>query len=84
MKISDDKLRSGNMGIISKLSELFGYDIGIDLGSSMTRVWVKGKGLVLDEPSVAWASARGRRFISAGAHYVLSDPPTNGIHTVDD
>jgi len=26
-------------------------DIGIDLGAANMRVWVKGKGLVLDEPS---------------------------------
>ncbi len=69
------------MGIISKLSELFGYDIGIDLGSSMTRVWVKGKGLVLDEPSVACVSARGKRFIAA-SRYVFSDPPWNVVTTV--
>ena len=38
------------MNIISKL---FGCnDIGIDLGSANMRVWVKGRGLVLDEPSV--------------------------------
>ncbi len=69
------------MGIISKLSELFGNDIGIDLGSSMTRVWVKGKGLVLDEPSVACVSARGKRFIAA-SRYVFSDPPWNVVTTV--
>lgn len=35
------------------LSKLFGFnDIGIDLGSTNMRVWLTGKGLVLDEPSV--------------------------------
>ena len=30
--------------------KLFGYDVGIDLGDDCARVWVKGKGIVLDEP----------------------------------
>lgn len=29
---------------------LHGYDVGIDLGDERARVWVKGKGLVFDEP----------------------------------
>ena len=34
------------------MSKLFGFnDIGIDLGSANMRVWVKDKGLVLEEPS---------------------------------
>ena len=34
------------------LSKLFGpNDVGIDLGSANMRCWVKGKGLVMDEPS---------------------------------
>ncbi|MCL2512895.1 MAG: rod shape-determining protein [Oscillospiraceae bacterium] len=31
---------------------LFAQDMGIDLGTSNTRVYVKGKGIVIDEPSV--------------------------------
>lgn len=38
------------MDIMSKLFER--SSIGIDLGSANMRVWVKGKGLVMDEPSV--------------------------------
>ena len=30
--------------------KLFGHDVGIDLGDDHARVWVKGKGIVLDEP----------------------------------
>ena len=37
------------------LGSLFGFlsaDIGIDLGTANTLVYVKGKGIVLNEPSV--------------------------------
>ena len=34
------------------LSGLFSRDIGIDLGSANTVVYVKGRGIVIDEPSV--------------------------------
>ncbi len=37
------------MDILTKLLER--DDIGIDLGSANMRVWVKGRGLVMDEPS---------------------------------
>ena len=30
-------------------------DIGIDLGTATVLVYVQGKGIVLKEPSVAWA-----------------------------
>ena len=41
--------------------DIFTADIGIDLGTANTLVYVKGKGVVLDEPSVvAMAEVRGR------------------------
>ena len=43
------------------LSTLFGFlshDVGIDLGTANTLIWVKGKGIVIREPSVV---ARGRK-----------------------
>lgn len=46
------------MNIISKL---FCNDVGIDLGSANVRVWVKGAGLVLDEPSVVAGQADSRQ-----------------------
>ena len=38
------------MNILKKLFER--GDVGIDLGAANMRVWVRGKGLVMDEPSV--------------------------------
>lgn len=37
---------------ISKFFGFFSHDVGIDLGTSNTLVWVKGKGIVVREPSV--------------------------------
>lgn len=34
------------------LSDIFTYDIGIDLGTANTLIYVKGKGILLNEPSV--------------------------------
>jgi rod shape-determining protein MreB and related proteins len=38
--------------IFDRLIGLFSYDIGIDLGTANSLVYVKGKGIVLNEPSV--------------------------------
>ena len=40
------------MGFFDKLSEYFSNDIAIDLGTANTLVYSKGKGIILDEPSV--------------------------------
>ena len=50
-------------------SRLFGFlsaDMAIDLGTANTLVYVKGRGIVLNEPSVvALAEIRGRRQVLA-------------------
>ncbi len=38
---------------------LFAQDIGIDLGTANTRVYLKGKGIVIREPSVVAVTAKG-------------------------
>ncbi|MBN8535428.1 MAG: rod shape-determining protein [Deltaproteobacteria bacterium] len=40
------------MGFIDKFSDYFSNDIAIDLGTANTLVYVKGRGIILDEPSV--------------------------------
>ena len=40
---------------------LFSQDIGIDLGTANTLVFVKGKGIVIREPSVAAIRPRSSR-----------------------
>ncbi len=40
------------MSIFDKLGGLFSSDMAIDLGTANTLIYVKGKGVVLSEPSV--------------------------------
>jgi rod shape-determining protein MreB len=40
------------MSIFDKLRGLFSSDMAIDLGTANTLIYVKGKGVVLSEPSV--------------------------------
>jgi rod shape-determining protein MreB and related proteins len=40
------------MGFFDKFSDYFSNDIAIDLGTANTLVYVKGRGIILDEPSV--------------------------------
>jgi len=63
-------------------SNLFGYfsnDIGIDLGTANTLVYVKDKGIVLREPSVVAISTSTRKVLKVGeeARRMLGRTPGN-------
>ena len=51
---------------INWLLGLFSYDIGIDLGTANTLVNVKGKGIVIDEPSVVAIDRETRKVQAIG------------------
>jgi len=52
--------------MLSRLLGLFSSDLAIDLGTANTLVYAKGRGIVLNEPSVvAIATSRGRRQVVA-------------------
>src|SRR5213082_2414775 len=52
--------------MLGKMFRLFPADIAIDLGTANTLVYVKGRGIVLNEPSVvAIASIKGRKQVLA-------------------
>lgn len=52
--------------MFSNLLGLLSADMGIDLGTANTLVYVKGRGIVLNEPSVvAIASSKGKRHVLA-------------------
>ena len=40
------------MGILGGLSKIWSQDMAIDLGTANTLVYVKGEGVILNEPSV--------------------------------
>lgn len=45
----------------------FSHDIGIDLGTANTLVWVKGKGIVIREPSVVAMHKKTKKMIAIGS-----------------
>ena len=47
---------------------MFSKYIGIDLGTANVLVYVKGRGIVLNEPSVVAYSASDNRVVAVGSH----------------
>lgn len=52
--------------MLNKLFSAFSHDIGIDLGTANTLVWVKGKGIVIREPSVVAKHKKTKKIIAIG------------------
>src|SRR5690606_20358066 len=51
---------------LSAFFGLFSRDLGIDLGTANTLVYVRGKGIVISEPSVVAVDVKSRRAITVG------------------
>ena len=45
---------------------MFSKDIGIDLGTANTLVYIKGKGIVMREPSVVAVDVRNDKVVAVG------------------
>ena len=69
------------IGIIDKVSKIWSQDMAIDLGTSNTLVVLKGKGIVLNEPSVvAVVDNKGKKSVLAvgdEAKTMLGRTPVN-------
>jgi len=67
------------MGMFDYFFSLFSNDIGIDLGTANTLVYVKGKGIVLREPSVVAIDKNRRKVLAVGAEakLMLGRTPSN-------
>jgi len=52
--------------MFDKFFSLFSHDIGIDLGTANTLIWVKGKGIVIREPSVVAMHKKTKKMIAIG------------------
>lgn len=65
--------------MLSKFFNLFSNDIGMDLGTANTLVYVKDRGVVLSEPSVVALQAGTKRILSVGeeAKRMLGRTPGN-------
>ncbi len=68
----------------------FSHDIGIDLGTANTLVYVRGKGIVINEPSVVAINQRTKQILAIGteaqvmvgktpAHIVATRPLVDGV-----
>lgn len=51
---------------IGRLTNAFSVDIGIDLGTANTLVYVKGKGIVLNEPTIVALNTRTGQLVAVG------------------
>lgn len=52
--------------MFDRFFSLFSHDIGIDLGTANSLVWVKGKGIVIREPSVVAMHKKTKKVIAIG------------------
>ena len=67
---------------------MFAKDIGIDLGTANVLIYVKGQGIVLNEPSVVAIDSETRKPLAVGreAHEMLGRTPgrVNAIRPLKD
>ncbi|MFH1142700.1 MAG: rod shape-determining protein, partial [Candidatus Uhrbacteria bacterium] len=68
----------------------FSKDLGIDLGTANTLVFVKEKGIIINEPSVVAINTRTDQIVAVGKdakdmigktppHIITTKPLTNGV-----
>jgi rod shape-determining protein MreB len=78
------------MPLFDFVYDKFSKDIGIDLGTANTLVYVKGKGIVINEPSVVAVNQKTKQILAIGddakrmvgrtpAHIVAHRPLTDGV-----
>lgn len=72
-------MKSLNLSFINQFFSLFSYDIGIDLGTANTLVFVKEKGIVIREPSIVARHKKTKQVIAIGseAKKMLGKTPAN-------
>lgn len=77
------RLMSNVFGKMGKLSGFFSSDIGIDLGTANILIYVRGKGIVLAEPSVVAVDSATNEVLAVGhkAKAMLGKTPRK-IHAV--
>ena len=52
--------------VVDKVFGYFSHDVGIDLGTANTLVWVKGKGIVIREPSAVARNKKTKEILAIG------------------
>ena len=77
---SAKKTKKKKGGLLARLRNLqFSQNIGIDLGTATVLVYVQGKGIVLEEPSVVAIDTNNDRILAVGkkAQQMLGRTPGN-------
>lgn len=61
----------------------FSHDIGIDLGTANTLVYVRGKGIIINEPSVVAINTKNKQILAIGdeAKRMVGKTPANIVAT---
>ena len=57
------------MGFLGAISNTFNWmsaDIAIDLGTANTLIWLKGRGIIINEPSIVARSVHDERIVAVG------------------
>ncbi|HEY4694969.1 MAG TPA: rod shape-determining protein MreB, partial [Candidatus Nanoarchaeia archaeon] len=69
------------MFLLDNLFGLFSHDIGIDLGTANTLVYVRGKGIMLREPTILTRHKKTKKVLAVGgeAKKMLGKTPMNII-----
>ncbi len=78
------------MIILDRLWGIFSHDIGVDLGTANTLVYVKGKGIIINEPSVVAINQKSKQILAIGneaqkmvgrtpSHIVAIRPLVDGV-----
>lgn len=69
--------------MLNKIFGYFSHDVGIDLGTANTLVYVKGKGIVINEPSVVAMNVKTRQVLAVGddAKAMVGRTPANIVAT---
>src|SRR5262245_43740157 len=69
--------------IFDSVFKRFSQDLGIDLGTANTLVYVKGKGIVINEPSVVAINQRTKQILAIGseAQRMVGRTPTHIVAT---
>lgn len=76
--------------MIDNLLGYFSHDIGIDLGTANTLVYVRGKGIIINEPSVVAVNTRTNQILAIGqeaknmvgrtpSHIIAHRPLVDGV-----
>ncbi len=69
--------------MINRILGYFSHDVGIDLGTANTLVYVKGKGIVINEPSVVAINKKTQQILAIGedARRMVGRTPANIVAT---